>query len=175
MALSMTDYRFTDGPHCFNSDQISADTAGSELSRIREENGRLTPQLVVDEARSDDAPLHPAFEWRDDVAAECYRNVQASSLIKTVKVVNPLADPKPAYVKVSTAPVRYESSKKVAESNDAFESAFMIALDRLSAAQKALDHLREIAQQRNRGEYRRYESAARAVGRITSMVVKGDE
>ena len=66
---------------------VDAQTAGSELDRIRRRDGTLRPDVVVDEARPEEAPLHPAFEWRDQVAAEQWREHQASTLIKVVRVV----------------------------------------------------------------------------------------
>jgi hypothetical protein len=66
---------------------VDAQTAGSELDRIRRRDGTLRPDVVVDEARPEEAPLHPAFEWRDPVAAEQWREHQASTLIKIVRVV----------------------------------------------------------------------------------------
>jgi hypothetical protein len=49
--------------------------------------GRLTPALVVDKARSKDSVLHDYFIWDDSVAGEKYRLYQASYLIRKVKVV----------------------------------------------------------------------------------------
>jgi hypothetical protein len=66
---------------------VDAQTAGSELDRIRRRDGTIVPAVVVDEARPEEAPLHPAFEWRDPVAAEQWREHQAATLIKVVRVV----------------------------------------------------------------------------------------
>jgi len=66
---------------------VSAQEAGEELDRIRNRYGTLQPAAVVDESRPDEAPLHPVFEWDDEQAAERYREHQAASLIKRVKVV----------------------------------------------------------------------------------------
>lgn len=59
----------------------------SQLTSIYQARGELTPQTVVNEARPDDHPLHHRFEWDDAVAGEAYRRVQASELIRSVKVV----------------------------------------------------------------------------------------
>jgi len=56
------------------------------LQDIYQDNGRLTPALVVAAARDDGHPLHHRFEWDDDVAAERYRQVQAAELIRKVRV-----------------------------------------------------------------------------------------
>ena len=61
---------------------VSAQVAGDELDRISKENGTLTPELIVDASRAEDAPLHKCFEWNDAVAAEKYRCVQAGNIIR---------------------------------------------------------------------------------------------
>ena len=66
---------------------VDAQVVGSELERIQKSHGITTTKAVVDEARPDDAPLHPVFEWRNDVAAESYRQWQARKLIKSVTVI----------------------------------------------------------------------------------------
>jgi hypothetical protein len=57
-----------------------------ELERIYNADGTLTPRAVVDDARPDDATLHPCFEWDDSIAGEQYRLDQARHLIRSVKV-----------------------------------------------------------------------------------------
>jgi hypothetical protein len=56
------------------------------LRGIREANGKLTPKLVLDEARHHDHPLHGRFEWDDAIASEAWRLQQARELIRTVRV-----------------------------------------------------------------------------------------
>jgi hypothetical protein len=48
--------------------------------------GELTPQIVLDEARGTDHPLHQRFTWDDAEAAERYRREQAHQLIRSVKI-----------------------------------------------------------------------------------------
>lgn len=57
-----------------------------ELIAIREREGLLTPQVVLDTARDPNHPLHNRFEWDDSVAAERYRLEQAHKLIVKVKI-----------------------------------------------------------------------------------------
>lgn len=57
------------------------------LTAIYKDRGELTPQAVVDEARSESHPLHSRFEWDDEKAGEAYRRVQAGALIRSVKIV----------------------------------------------------------------------------------------
>ena len=57
------------------------------LREILKKNGDLTPALVVEAARDESHPLHTRFEWNDTVAAEKYRLVQGSQIIRSCKVV----------------------------------------------------------------------------------------
>lgn len=83
---------------------VEAQVAGERLETIRSvHNGRLTPTAVLDDARPDDSPLHPAFEWDDSVAAEAHRHEQARSMIRSVVVrfeERPKSDPVRAFVHV---------------------------------------------------------------------------
>lgn len=58
-----------------------------ELLNIRKKHGKLTPRLVVQEARMPNHPLHQRFEWDDEKAGDAYRRHQAAELIRSVKVV----------------------------------------------------------------------------------------
>lgn len=83
--FTMTQYVYSDGTDHISG--VDAQTAGEELARIKAEHGFLQPAVVVDESRPDDAPLHPAFEWRDPVAAEQWREHQATAIIRRVRVL----------------------------------------------------------------------------------------
>lgn len=54
---------------------------------IYDENGKLTPELVVDVARREEHPLHTHFQWDDTIAAEQWRRHQAAELIRSVRIV----------------------------------------------------------------------------------------
>ena len=66
---------------------VDAQLAGETIERLRQKaNGQLTPTQVVDASRADKAPLHPCFEWDDNVAAERFREDQARGLIGALVV-----------------------------------------------------------------------------------------
>lgn len=67
-----------------------------QLQSVYDQNGRLTPALIVDTARPEDHPLHNRFEWNDKAAGEAYRLEQARRLIRSVRVVYREADEKEA-------------------------------------------------------------------------------
>lgn len=57
------------------------------LQGIYDQRGELTAEIVVDEARDENHPLHSRFEWDDAAAGEHWRQHQAAELIRSVKVV----------------------------------------------------------------------------------------
>lgn len=56
------------------------------LSVLREENGRLSPEIVVNDARNPSSPLHDMFEWDVDKAAYSHWIERAREILRTVKV-----------------------------------------------------------------------------------------
>ena len=58
-----------------------------ETLRVRA-GGRLSPRDVVVEARNEASILHAHFEWRDNVAAQKYRERQAGELICAVVAIH---------------------------------------------------------------------------------------
>lgn len=65
---------------------MSAQTVGERLEWLREQQGRLTADVVVEDAEQVHSPLHQAFEWDDTAAAHEYRRHQARVLIASVVV-----------------------------------------------------------------------------------------
>ena len=79
----MTTYRWKPGA----SVKIDAQTAGEELERIRiRHNGRLTQEIVLNEAQKKGSPLHKHFDWSDALAAKRWRLDQAAYLIRSIEV-----------------------------------------------------------------------------------------
>ena len=61
-------------------------SVASHLQDIYDDNGTITPQIVVDTARDDEHPLHDHFVWDDAVAGEMYRCNQAAQMIRKVTI-----------------------------------------------------------------------------------------
>lgn len=57
------------------------------LIRMHQEHGTLTPELVVEDAKRKDSPLHVLFEWDVDKAALAHWHEVARQLIRNVRVV----------------------------------------------------------------------------------------
>jgi hypothetical protein len=62
------------------------------LEAVKQKRGALTAEILVDEARAPEHPLHSRFEWDNSKAAELYRRDQARKLIALVEVVYTKAD-----------------------------------------------------------------------------------
>ncbi len=67
---------------------VPAEIAGTELARIADEQGKITPEFLVDESRDPDAPLHAAFTWDDEVAGPKWRLLEARNIIRAVHIVD---------------------------------------------------------------------------------------
>lgn len=64
-----------------------------ELQRIYEDHGSLTPEIVVQEARAKDHPLHDrVFDKTQKAAAEAYYRDRAHELITSVRITYKDAD-----------------------------------------------------------------------------------
>lgn len=75
-------YAWARGSHHKANPQL----AGEVCAKLESEGG-LTPTRLVDASRPEDAPLHDEFEWDDTVAAERYRETQASQVIRHITTV----------------------------------------------------------------------------------------
>ena len=64
-----------------------ANRVGNELEAIYEEHGKLTPPLIVADARNEDRETHKLIEWDDSAAAESYRQEQARYIMRNIIVV----------------------------------------------------------------------------------------
>ena len=60
---------------------------GESISKLVElGDGRVSPKVIVDDARNSSSPLHDFFVWDNDLAAEKYRLEQASYLLRSIQV-----------------------------------------------------------------------------------------
>lgn len=83
-----------------NTYSVPAQVVGRVCEQL-EQTGGLTPARLVNVSRNEDAPLHPLFEWRDDVAAEKYREVQAAKIIRSITVETEKGEAVRAFVRVA--------------------------------------------------------------------------
>ena len=66
---------------------VPAQAVGEMLETLSNSPTGLTPKTLVDANRAEGSLLHNEFEWRDDVAAEKYRESQAAKIIRNVVII----------------------------------------------------------------------------------------
>ncbi len=57
---------------------------GATLKDIKDNNGKLTPNIVVEEASKKSSPIHDYFEWDNDKASDKFRLHQARLMINHI-------------------------------------------------------------------------------------------
>lgn len=130
---------------------VPAQIAGDRIETIRSERGRVHAADLVDDARPDDAPLHPCFEWDDSTAAEKYRVSQARAVLESLVVVPveaPESDPVRAFIAVgdSNHPNDFQPLSVVMSDEELRKKALRAALEELNRAKARYAHLRELAE-----------------------------
>lgn len=65
---------------------VPAAVAARCLQEIEDEHGEVTPALVLQAAEDPRHPLHPCFEWDDELAAKQHRLAQAGEIVRSVRV-----------------------------------------------------------------------------------------
>ena len=69
-------------------DDEQAQVIGDRIEELAEENnGHVTTEIVVIDAKYKKSPLHDYFEWDDGLAAGLYRRRQARQMLGRIEVV----------------------------------------------------------------------------------------
>lgn len=124
--------------------KTSADVAGSVCKELENTVG-LTAKNLVDASRPEDAPLHKEFEWRDDIAAEKFREQQARVLISNLVVITEETAPVRAYISINSAGQSYESIEVVLKDEDKRMQMFARALGELDCFKRKYANLKEFS------------------------------
>lgn len=127
--------------------KLNAQVAGEVCDELEKE-GRLTPAELVETSRDEAAPLHGAFEWRDEIAAEKYREVQAGHIIRSLEVViTGTSEPVRAYFPISIVGEgrTYTSTEVIMRTEDARAKLLERALAELEAFKRKYKTLGELA------------------------------
>lgn len=131
------------------NNKVDAQSAGEELERIKSlNNDQLKPQTIVDASEPEDAVLHPAFEWRDEVAGNLYRNSQARNIVRSIRVIVPetkTTEPKYVHIKRVKENGYYEDARKTAADEDLFSIAMQELQRKIDSARRAAEELARLA------------------------------
>lgn len=151
----MTDYCFRENPG-IEIGKLTAQVVGETLADIEDRHGVIDPHTVVDESRPDDAPLHPVFEWRDEIAAERWRVEQARRVVRSVEIVAEDRNhpTQIAYVNIQSQG-GYVSAAAVRSQPDLFEEAQQAYRSRLEAAAAQLAKVEDLAPADQRSRIRK--------------------
>jgi hypothetical protein len=118
------------------------------LAELETENGRLSPDDVIERAKDPTSPLHEHFIWDDTEAAEKFRRMQASHLIRSVKVevtIHKIPLSAPCYVRdpASTAPQQTYANVVHVRSDE--EKARAVVVDEMQRVSKAVRRAKSVA------------------------------
>lgn len=135
----MKKYQFKKGAHI----RVNADVAGQVCEQLEQTVG-LTAKNLVDASRNKDAPLHSAFEWRDDIAAEAYREQQARHIINCLCLRRENGEEQPVRMFFKTTDVVYESLPVILKNEDKHATLLRNALRELSWFKQKYQQLTEL-------------------------------
>jgi hypothetical protein len=119
------------------------------LIQLHEAHGSLTPDLVVEDAKRPDSPLHACFEWDIDKAATAHWLETARTLIRSVRVevVNQQTTlTAPYFVRDPRAPARDQGYIAIGQIKDDRELAREVVIEECARAQAAFRRAKEVAQ-----------------------------
>lgn len=132
-------YEFKAGAHI----KANAQVAGEMCEKLAAE-GRLTAADLVEENRPETAPLHNAFEWNNEAAAENWRLHQARHIIGSLIVKREEKEPVRAYFKIERTDTKYTHINAILKSEADTELLLKNALAELIAFRRKYNALKEL-------------------------------
>lgn len=119
-----------------------------ELENIHVTKGELTPEIVVETARNKKSVLHKFFTWDDTKAARNFRLLEASMLIRSVRVRVSIDDESfrtRAFVLPEKGRGSYKPLEEVVRSEELSDALVQIARDELTAFRKKYSGLTKLS------------------------------
>ena len=134
--------------------KVMAEAAQEELERIREEQGAVCAEYIIEAAKPKDSILHPEFEWDNSKAAASWRRQQAQQMIRCIVVsIENIKEPMRAYALVSSevtdCGTDYAGIQTIIRDEDLFADAMNRLLDEVKAAKHSVDELANLAKAAN--------------------------
>lgn len=124
------------------------------VQSIYDDDGAVVASVLVDKARPEDSPAHPAFEWDNSVAGEEYRLEQARRFIRRVTVCVDAQPERLAHVLADKGEGYYKPLSVIVQTPNEYDLALKSAISRLSAAKTAVDELHKAAEKHAPGDER---------------------
>ena len=128
--------------------ELHIDIQTQELDKLYKKYGKLTPDMVVKEAKKKSSPLHQYFEWNDTEAALQWRKQQARVMIHHIKVIREERRTHVReYIRVPEERC-YKKTADVIEDPDDFEFVVHSLAGKIAGMQRELDDLKEMVKGR---------------------------
>jgi hypothetical protein len=153
---------------------VDPQQSGEELQRIRDKYGRVETEIVIEEARSEDSPIHEHFVWDDQEASHLYRKQQARHMINAVRVVSEEGNvsPVPVFVNVREESGNYyQNINVVVQTPDLWKQVLSEVQKKLMSYEDRLSALMSMEQdkQRVQGTKRVIKSLSQARQEVESL------
>ncbi|HMF68916.1 MAG TPA: hypothetical protein VK602_15065 [Phyllobacterium sp.] len=121
------------------------DEVAAALEALREADGMLSIEAVVDAAGLEDSVLHKHFEWNDGTAGHLYRLEQARALIRTLKIpvkLGPVTVNAPRFIPAINSVGTYRRLDEVVPGS---EDARDLILTELGRMMGSIERVRRVA------------------------------
>lgn len=90
--------------------KVDINKAVYEINSIKEAYGEITPSLLVQSSRNKNSVFHSFFEWDNQKAADAYRRIRASQILRHVDV-KIIKNNEPVFIRAYEITSRSENNK----------------------------------------------------------------
>ena len=136
------------------SGRITSKKVVGFIRNLADDDGLIKPERVVEAARPKTSPIHDQFEWDNSAAAEKYRLLQASELIRvSVEIIDCGGNRDPVMVRAFTSLTTergvsggYRATVQVLSNKQMREQMLADAIAELQAFERRYAILKELAE-----------------------------
>lgn len=136
------------------SGRITSKKVVGFIRNLADDDGLIKPERVVEAARPKTSPIHDQFEWDNSAAAEKYRLLQASELIRvSVEIIDCGGNRDPVMVRAFTSLTTergvsggYRATVQVLSNKQMREQMLADAIAELRAFERRYAILKELAE-----------------------------
>ena len=136
------------------SGRITSKKVVGFIRNLADDDGLIKPERVVEAARPKTSPIHDQFEWDNSAAAEKYRLLQASELIRvSVEIIDCGGNRDPVMVRAFTSLTTergvsggYRATVQVLSNKQMREQMLEDAIAELQAFEKRYAILKELVE-----------------------------
>lgn len=128
---------------------VDPQAVGEELERIRQRDGGVTVDAMLEAAKPKKSPLHGLCTWDDSIAGEKWRKHELRNAARSLREIVS-EKPQRAFVHIKAnsdlkVPGYYQRQSVAVSNIDEYELAYKAACQRVTVAQQALHELQRVA------------------------------